>query len=348
MKKQLSKLACLLMAAAMLLALAACGPANADGTPTPGASNTPAPTPAPTEAQENKYPAKDWTGFTGWLEENWDSKDISYQFTGSWSMDGEYAMKYDVLINLYSDGSLLADQYGAGRASYTYYGQWTGADTEDGVELTLDTICEAPLQNVPAGAPEGMVSADYVAYEYEYILYEESDGGFSFGYTINLAPGQYFRTADVKGSSAVTYATVADFRAAVDAAASAPGDETQTGGDETQTGGEEKSYPAHTLVLPFTPDTSEQLKTEFYCDAGTWGVAFAGAGTYEATDSDELLFSFVSDGSENYHLDFKANGTYEYSFTTVGLTESGTWVWADWALTVTTAGGNMFTGSIAG
>lgn len=337
MKKQLSKLACLLMAAAMLLALAACGPANADGTPTPGAGNTPTPTPAPTEAQEDKYPTKDWTGFTGWLEEDWDGKDISYQFTGAWSMDGEYAMKYDVLINLYSDGSLLADQYMTGGMSYTYYGQWTGADTEDGVELTLDTFCES----TPA-------AEDLVAHEYNYILYEESDGGFSFGYTINLAPGQYFRTADVKGSSAVTYATMADFRAAVDAKAPAAGGDETTGGDETPAGGEEKSYPAHALVLPFTPDSSEQLKTEFYAEAGTWGVAFAGAGTYEATDSDELLFSFVSDGSENYHLDFKANGTYEYSFTTVGLTETGTWTWTDWALTVTTAGGNTFTGSVAG
>lgn len=332
MKKQFSKLASLLLAACMLLALAACGPANADGTP---ANNTP--TPAPTEPAADKYPTKDWTGFTGWLEEDWDSKDISYQFTGAWSMDGEYAMSYDVLINLYSDGSLLADQYSAGRASYTYYGQWTGADTEDGVELTLNTICEAPLN----------AGDDMVAHEYEYILYEESDGGFSFGYTINLAPGQYFRTADVKGSSAVTYAALADFRAAVDAAAPTSGDDA-TGGDATQTGGEEKNYPAHALVLPFTPDSSEQLKTEFYCDASVWGAAFAGAGTYEATDSDELLFSFVSDGSENYHLDFKANGTYEYSFTTVGLTETGTWTWTDWALTVTTAGGNTFTGSVTG
>lgn len=216
MKKQLSKLACLLMAAAMLLAMAACGPTgDGQSTPTPtpagGGSSTPAPTPAPTEVQENKYPTKDWSDFTGWTEEDWDGKDISYQFTGSWSMDGEYAMKYDVLINLYSDGSVRVNQYMVGGMSYTQYGQWTGADTEDGVELTLDTICEEPLNP----------GDDMVAYEYNYILYEESDGGFSFGYTINLAPGQYFRTADVKGSSDVTYATVADFCAAMDAAAPA-------------------------------------------------------------------------------------------------------------------------------
>lgn len=212
MKKQLSKLACLLMAAAMLLAMAACGPTgDGQSTPTPTPAGDGSNTPAPTEEPEDKYPTKDWTGFTGWTEENWDGKDISYQFTGSWSMDGEYAMKYDVLINLYSDGSVLVDQYMVGGHSYTQYGQWIGADTEDGVELTLDTICEEPLNP----------GDDMVAYEYNYILYEESDGGFSFGYTINLAPGQYFRTADVKGSSAVTYNTVADFRAAMDAAAPA-------------------------------------------------------------------------------------------------------------------------------
>lgn len=85
------------------------------------------------------------------------------------------------------------------------YGYWSEKDTEDGNEITFDTLYVTSLMG------EGLE-----AHEYNYVLYEEADGGYSFGYDFGIIPGQYFRTVDVAGSSAVTYATLDDFHAAVD------------------------------------------------------------------------------------------------------------------------------------
>ena len=51
-----------------------------------------------------------------------------------------------------------------------------------------------------------------------------------------------------------------------------------------------------------------------------------------------LLFSFLSD-SENFLLDCYDDGTYEFTFATVGLKEQGTWTWKDWTFTLTDAKG---------
>lgn len=109
---------------------------------------------------------------------------------------------------------------------------------------------------------------------------------------------------------------------------------------------EEPSYPENSLVLDFTPDTSEQLRRNFYVESGTWGVAFGGQGDYTPTDSADELFAWTTTGSSN-HLIFFADGTYKYEFTTMKIEETGTWTWADWKLTVTTAGGTSFTSSIS-
>lgn len=109
---------------------------------------------------------------------------------------------------------------------------------------------------------------------------------------------------------------------------------------------EEPTYPENSLVLDFTPDTSEQLRKNFYVESGTWGVAFGGQGNYTPTDSADELFVWITTGS-SVHLTFFADGTYKYEFTTMNIEETGTWTWTDWNLTVTTAGGANFTSSIS-
>ena len=119
-------------------------------------------------------------------------------------------MNFQLLINLYSDGSALVDQRNISSASsYTQYGYWSEEQTQDGNEITFDTLYVVDLDGSLA------------AHEYSYQLYQESDGGYSFGYTFGIAPGAYFRTADMTGSDAVAYAPLDDFHAAVDSVAEA-------------------------------------------------------------------------------------------------------------------------------
>ena len=111
---------------------------------------------------------------------------------------------------------------------------------------------------------------------------------------------------------------------------------------------EEPSYPENSLVLDFTSDTSEQLQKTFYVESGTWGAAFGGQGDYTPTDSANELFAWTTGKVDSsFHLTFFADGTYKFEFTDMSVEETGTWTWADWKLTVTTAGGSSFTSSIS-
>ena len=192
--KKFAKALSLCLALVMLLSLAACG----------GNTDKPDTTKAPdsTSATEAK---KTWTGFHGWLEENWDSKEISYQFTGYWDMgDPAYGIAFSFLMNLYKDGSVLVSQYQTGARDYQYFGGWELVGDPDGDELHI-TIAE-----------ETNESGELIDHKYSYEIYEESDGGFSFGYDFGIAAGQYFRVANLTGSANVAYATVDAFKADAD------------------------------------------------------------------------------------------------------------------------------------
>ena len=105
--------------------------------------------------------------------------------------------------------------------------------------------------------------------------------------------------------------------------------------------------PENSLVLDFTADTSDQLQKTFYVESGTWGVAFGGQGDYTPTDSADELFAWnAGKVDSSFRLIFFADGTYKFEFTTMGVEETGTWTWADWELTVTSAGGNSFAASL--
>ena len=106
----------------------------------------------------------------------------------------------------------------------------------------------------------------------------------------------------------------------------------------TEAVNEEPSYPANTFVLPFTADISEQLQTTFFSDSSVWGTALGASGSYTPSDSKDILFSWSNNGKSN-ELDFLADGTYEYRFTKMSITEHGTWAFDDWHLTLTTEAG---------
>ncbi len=107
------------------------------------------------------------------------------------------------------------------------------------------------------------------------------------------------------------------------------------------------TYPENSLVLDFTADINEQLQKTFYVESGTWGVAFGGQGDYTPADSADELFVWNAGKVDSaFHLTFFADGTYKFEYTTMGIEETGTWTWADWNLTVTSAGGNSFAASL--
>ena len=177
---------------------------------------------------------------------------------------------------------------------------------------------------------------------------KNEDSTFNNDYEVPLANGGY--SFEIKLSLAgftrpVTMTCVTEGYVPSGAAVN-PGPDPSPAATEPEGDDPGTSYPANTMVLDFTPDTSEQLQNIFYCESGVWGPALGASGSYTPGDSDEVLFSWVSSGSGNYHLDFKADGTYEYQFTTVNVVENGTWTFTGWTMTVTTAKGNTFTAEI--
>lgn len=276
--KKFTKVLSLCLALVMALSLAAC----AGDTPAPS-TNPPAPSTTPPAADN----VKDWTGFHGWLEEDWDSKEISYQFTGYWDMgDPAYGKAFSFLMNLYNDGSVLVNQYQTGKADYRYFGSWELVKDPDGDELDI-TIVE-----------ETDEAGDLIDHKYSYVLYEESDGGFSFGYDFGIAAGQYFRVADMTGSKNVTYTSIAAFQAAADAAAPAAGDTTEPAGDTTEPAGDVvATYEAGSLVLTLYADGTMRVEFPQYSmsrDGFTYELSEDGTTlTVTDTPSEEDMGAFA-------------------------------------------------------
>lgn len=149
--------------------------------------------------------ADDWSVDTDWMNMDWDAKTVSYQFTGTWELLANN-FRYQFLINLYDDGSVVIDQFNALRGNgYQQFGYWSEAADEDGNCISMTILFCSPTNQ---GEP-------LVAHNYEYELYEESDGGYSFGYDFGIAPGAYYRTVDVTCNGEIAYETLAAFEAAV-------------------------------------------------------------------------------------------------------------------------------------
>lgn len=172
------------------------------------------------------------------------------------------------------------------------------------------------------------------------------DNTFNNDYEVPLANGGYSFEMKLSLASFVRPVTMTCTTEGYVPAESAgdPAPETTPDAAEPEETDGETSYPANTMVLEFTPDTSEQLKTTFFCESGVWGTAMGATGSYEPTDSADELFAWSNDGS--YVLSFKADGTFEYQFEKVGIVENGTWSFQGWTLTATTANGNTYTAEI--
>ncbi len=172
------------------------------------------------------------------------------------------------------------------------------------------------------------------------------DGTFNNDYEVPLMNGGYSFEMKLHLSGfvrPVTMTCVTEGYVPAESAGDPAPEATPDAAEPEETDGE-TSYPANTMVLEFTPDTSEQLKTTFFCESSVWGTALGATGAYEPTDSTDELFAWSNDGS--YVLSFKADGTYEYQFEKVGIVENGTWTFEGWTLTATTANGNTYTAEI--
>ena len=91
-------------------------------------------------------------------------------------------------------------------------------------------------------------------------------------------------------------------------------------------------------MLNYVADINEQLTGTFSSLSSVWGSALGASGSYAPTESKDLLFSWDSTGKSK-ELDFYANGTYEFRFTKMSITERGTWSFEGWKLKLTTEAG---------
>ncbi len=146
---------------------------------------------------------KDWTTFESWTEEDFSIKEIAYQLTGTWSMDGDYPMTFHLLMNLYRDGSTVVYQHSPTRDDFHYYGYWTERDLEKGHRLSITMRFES--------SDTGLVE-----HPYTYRIYPKADGGYSFSFDFNIIPGAYQRAAELSGSADVKYTAEAEFASAMD------------------------------------------------------------------------------------------------------------------------------------
>ena len=319
-------------------------------TPGPGGNNPTGSTPPVTSSQEPGQPgvesnapsryktptqdASHWQGLSAeeLAVEDVSGKAIAYQFTGH----EESNRVVDLLINLYEDGFVRISQVSGGVLTYDYNGYWRNKDDESiyfGVSSYVYKGEDNPSYNVSYG--------DTATVDYSYDLTEQN-GIFSFGCNFCLGfqdGGQFVRSTIIEGNGSVTYATVDEFLTAM--GATPPAEPT----DPPEEPGE--TYPANTMLLNFTPDTSDQLNTTFSCESSVWGPALGASGSYTPTGSTDVLFSW-SNPAESFQLDFHADGTYEYRFTTMNITENGTWTFESWKLTTTTAKGLTATAEITG
>lgn len=120
-----------------------------------------------------------------------------------------------------------------------------------------------------------------------------------------------------------------------------PADLNRAAAAPAETQSEEAAVPANTYTLEYVADINEQLTGSFSCPPDRWQAALGDSGSYAPTESADLLFSWDATGKSK-KLDFFANGTYEFQFTTMSISEKGTWTYADGKLSVTTEAGKEY------
>ncbi len=243
----------------------------------------------------------------------------------------------------------------AAEVTYTFTGAYDSSQSDVHFDFKLEMLSDGTLKMAPGVVfldvedHQATASGTWSVDDSKTLKFtvNSEDNAFNKDYEVPFQDGGYAFELSLSLSSFVRPITMTCTTPGfVPTPAATPAPTEAPAGDDTGDTGDEPSYPANTMVMEFTPDTSDKLKTTFYCESGVWGVALGASGSYEPTDSSDVLFSWTSGGSSNYHLDFKADGTYEYQFTTVGVTETGTWSFSGWTMTATTAKGSTFTAEI--
>lgn len=204
------------LAAAMLLA--GCGTpttSSAAKSSTTASTTTTSSAPAATSEAASTSVAKvnKFRTYTAaqWIAEDFSAKKVSYQFTSSEPFEiKDYGIGYHVCINLYEDGSILADARNIYSCySWMYYGAWDAAKDEDGYnQLNVAELFENNGQDGKG--------TDAVACKKTAVLNESSTGTFAWTFAINMAPGQYARDINTVGSATAKYADFDAFHTAVD------------------------------------------------------------------------------------------------------------------------------------
>ena len=203
MKKTLAWILVLVMA----VALVACSGGETDQ---PASSATTGSATASEVSQEAETGAELFRHYSDeqWLAESFDGKEIAYQLVSHEpnldSMD--YGFAFSTCINLYADGSAVAYHRNI-IASKTdrYFGFWTLTESEYGNEIALTVRRVVAVDGV-----------SLLAHKYDYTLYEEEDGNYSFSFDFGITPGAYFRQIGVSGGKDILYPTPEDFYEAVD------------------------------------------------------------------------------------------------------------------------------------
>lgn len=206
MKKNIAIILTLVMA----LALIACGGSSGNAASTTASSTASAgSTTAAEPAAAEEIDAETFRHYTDeqWLQENFDNKEIAYQFvspeTNRDSIDYGYA--FAACVNLYTDGSARVDLRNVvGDRSDMHFGFWTLEESDYGnsIELTIRRVV-------------ALSGTELLEHKYTYTIYEEEDGSYSFNFDFGITPGAYYRQIAVAGSANVQYATLEDFYAAV-------------------------------------------------------------------------------------------------------------------------------------
>ncbi len=252
-----------------VMALSACG-------------DEPAPTPNPEQNVD----------YTAYTKQQWDAldftgKEIAYQFMGEWEF-AEFSMNFAFLLNFYSDGCVKVEQYHryTEDTTYIYVGYWSEEVTVDGNEITFKNLYARDLDNY------------LISHDYDYVLFEESDGTYSFGYDFCLAPGQYYRTVDVVGGSDITYGNESAFYSAYKL---------------------EQNTPEPDPDPDPEPDTDIEKEVSYTFEQNT-GVIIADA--EKATAG--ALIELYTDGTANAKVGFAMNGMFMFQYGVYGE-EEGTW-----------------------
>lgn len=272
-------------------------------------------------------------------EEKDDIKDdvvtTSYQLLSTYDeLKTSFGFNFEFLVNLQSDGTGTIYQLSQSLR--------TKETTKE--ETTLAWKIETDEDNIST------MTLAISGTKYE--GYQSNDGSYSISdYTFTFM-GSYTRKTTLKGSSTITYSSVSAWQEEKDSEAYATDWVDPSEGDDEDDNNKETEYEQYTIYFDYVADASSQLSTRFYATVATWGASLGSTGTYTPVtlgegEEKEELFQFTSESdATNLLMSIYNDGTSQFTYVTYNLKESGTWTWSGFTFTYTTAGGQVFNGTL--